>query len=363
MSSAFNGNIDAHPIRIVSTVLHNIDLDSGSCEKKSVPTTNSDLEEFLADLLTEIQRKEQKRQYEFLRETTEFFTALKAFTETPNLEENELSEALAKRLMDAEEDAESRTGHLSRDNTGHINRGSFMQFLFRDGNHLSYLGVKMDYQPFLDEKSLTKSSGLSIKNKIYKACRVNFDADDKPSTVQVYDTNKKPAEYWWKAFLDLKETRTDSKNTRDALEKVLSVVSRYKKSHPKDYQELRNNVITYFKQPGTFKYDDFLDRVFTNYAASDQEFEKKLPKVIEKLNELPNRERGGFDTQFNLVPSEVKLRRTKYELSREISLSVEDGIKDIDDKVWSERTSKGQKLVVINSPEGFEQFTLKNREE
>ena len=46
---------------------------------------------------------------------------------------------------------------------------------------------------------------------------------------------------------------------------------------------------------------------------------------------------------------------------KKISLSVESGMQNVDDKIWAEKTASGQELVVINSPEGFKRFTQKER--
>ena len=45
----------------------------------------------------------------------------------------------------------------------------------------------------------------------------------------------------------------------------------------------------------------------------------------------------------------------------EITLSISDDILNMDDKVWSESTADGDKLVVIKSRSGFEKFKFKTR--
>jgi hypothetical protein len=59
----------------------------------------------------------------------------------------------------------------------------------------------------------------------------------------------------------------------------------------------------------------------------------------------------------------VPFRKINYSLSKEISLSIEDGIDNISEKIWSEKTASGKELVVIFSPEGFKHFIEKNREQ
>lgn len=346
--------------RIVSTVLHQIDVESKTLTAIPMSGQQTDLEGYLDDLLKEIQNKEQKRAYGFLRETTEFFTALTSYTQNQNLQSNTISSNLAQRLLDKEISTDDKYGHLSPSGDGHVKKGSFLQFLYRDNGSISYLGVKIEHQTFLDEVDFTKKIGISIANKVYKACKVTFDVNNQPTTVFVFDTNSKPSTYWWSEFLELKELRNDAHNTRIASKEVLKVINKIKAEHPADHTIIRNSAISSFKQKGELKYDEFIDENLTNYEPVDANLRDKLPDLVNKLKELP--EKKGFDTHFNLVPSEVPFRKTKYDLSKEISITIEDGIENISDKVWSEQTACGRKLVVIESAEGFDRFSEKARE-
>ncbi len=346
--------------RIISACLHQIDVDSKESNIIHISSDNRDLEGYLSDLLEEINSKEQKRQYEFLRETTEFYVSLKRFTENQDLPTNLASSNLASRLLDKEVDTDAKYGHLSKDKgKGHVKKGSFLQFLYREGKSVSYLGVKIEHQTFLDETDFKKKIGLSITNKIYKACKVDFDESATPKTVFVYDTNAKPSTYWWNDFLELREQRTDAHNTREASKEVIRVINTIKKEHPVDYTILRNSVVGAFKQKGEMKYDEFVEKTIKNYEPVDKDLENKLPEIVNKLKCLPEKKK--FDTSFNLVPSEVPFKRKTYNLTREITLSVQDGIENLSDKIWAEKTASGQELVVIDSPEGFNQFKLRER--
>jgi hypothetical protein len=346
--------------RIVSTVLHQIDVESKNCNLITISGDHSDLEGYLSDLLDEINEKEQKRAYDFVRETTEFYSALESYNQNRDLSTNRFASNIAMRLLDKEVETDKNYGHLSKSGKGHVKKGSFLQFLYRDGSSISYLGVKLEHQVFLDEVDFKRKIGLSVARKIYKACKVDFGADAVPHNVFVYDTNAKPSHYWWNDFLELKELRTDALNTETASKEVLREVDKLKKSFPRDHNVLRNATIAAFKQHGEMKYDEFIENTFSNYEPLDNDLKVMLPKIKEKLEKLP--EKKNFDTRFTLAPELVTFRRSSYELSKEISLSIEGGIENINDKVWSEKTASGQELVVINSPEGFKRFTVKVRE-
>lgn len=345
--------------RIVSTVLHHIDVDNKKFTHIPISNNQTDLEGYLSDLLSEIKSMSQKRAYSFHRETTEFFTSLKSYYIDQNLTNNKLSSNLANRLLDEEVDTDNKYGHLGSPEKGHVKKGSFLQFLYRNGTDISYLGVKVEHQLFLDERDFKQKIGLSVAKKIYKACQVTYDSIGNPNSVFVYDTNSRPTTYWWKKFLELKEIRDDRHNTKTAADEVIRVINRYKKEYPSDYTILRNSVIAAFKQQGEMKYDDFVRNTFENYEPEDPSLKTKLPQLVNTLRELPEKKK--FDTHFTLVPSEVPFKRSKVALTKEISLSIDDGIENLDNKIWSEKSADGKYLVVIDSPEGFKQFKQKER--
>lgn len=345
--------------RIISTLLHQIDVDSKACTLIPISSDYTDLEGYLNDLLAEISNKPQKREYEFVRETTEFHKCLETCFLKQDLATNKAADNIATRLLDKEIDTDIRYGHLSATGSGHVKKGSFLQFLYRDGAAISYLGVKIEHQSFLDESDFKKKVGLALVHKIYKACKASFDSTGTPHNVFIYDTNPKPSTYWWKDFLELKEVRNDAVNTKTASQEVVKVLNTLKRDHPADYTILRNAAIAAFKQQGEMKYDEFITNTFENYQSEDSRFTAALPDLIVKLRQLP--EKKHFDTKFNLVPGEVPFKHSKVALTKEISLSIDEGIENLEDKVWSEKSSSGQKLVVIESSIGFSQFKLKER--
>lgn len=345
--------------RIVSAVLHHIDVNSKSTKLILITGQQLDLEGYLTDLLHEVKTKQQKREYEFSRETTEFFIALQSYHHHQDLQLNTVSSNLADRLLEKEIATDIRYGHLGADGNGHVKKGSFLQFLYKEDGKISYLGVKIEHQTFLDEVDLKKKIGLSIANKVYKACRVDFDSNHSPCEVFVYDTNTKPSAYWWHDFLELRELRNDALNTTTASTEVLRVINKIKKDFPADHTILRNSIISAFKQNAAFNYYDFLTNSIENYEPEVAALKDKLPELINTLKTLPDKKK--FDTQFTLVPSSVPFRKTKFNLSKEISLTIEDGIENINDKIWSEKTACGKELVVIESSDGFKRFTQKKR--
>jgi hypothetical protein len=346
-------------IAITSIALHQVDVETNSFSIIPIGKDYSDLNSYLNELLTEVDASERRREYSFSSETTEFYTTLLKYKDGSTLISDGISDILAKRLLKEEIKADKRYGHLGNNKKGHVKKGSFLQFLYTIGEEMYYLGVKMEHQVFIDEADFKKKAGLSVANKIYKACKVSFGGQEALKDIHVYDTNSKPAKYWWDEFLDLTESRNDSYNTRTAADEVMKVVGRLKNEFPIDHTILRNSVIGAFKQDADMDYIEFVDNVVRTYTPEDEGLIDKLPSVIKKLEKLPADK--SFDTKFKLIPSEVPFRKTQFKLNKEMTLYINDSVDNIDEKVWAEETSSGKKLVVIESPEGFKNFKVKER--
>nr|WP_075518723.1 nucleoid-associated protein [Moritella viscosa]SHN97570.1 Putative uncharacterized protein [Moritella viscosa] len=322
-------------VAIISTVLHQIDVEHKESTLIPITSISSDLKIYLRDLLAEITVKTQKRKYAFDRPMTEFYNCLKEYFVKQELSTNAASSNLASRLLVKEIDTDERYGHLGNKNT-HVKKGSFLQFLYTDYNgNTCFLGVKIEYQTFLDEADFTKKIGLSTSNKIYKAVSVTYCVEGTPDTVVVYDNNTTPAKYWWHDFLELKESRTNAKNTKEAIQAVMQLLNRYKDKHPSDHTILRNSVVAAFRQNNVMKFDDFIENTFENYTPDDEALVTKLPDIVNKLKELPDKK--GFDSQFILVPSAVPYRKSKVILSDEITVELENGIANLDEKFGLKR--------------------------
>lgn len=331
--------------KIISTSLHQIDVEDKKFYNIKIKD-HTDLEDYLSTLLNEITKKEQKREYEFARSKTDFKLTLESYYKNKILQENEDSNHFAEKLLGVEIDTDEAYGHLGRDEYGVVKKGSFLQFMYEEEDNIFYLGVKIEHQEFLDETDFKKKVGLSVANKVYKACHVSYISNI-PKQINIYDTNSKPAKYWWNGFFELKVVRDDELNTKEASQEVVKVLLKYKKDFPRDYTYLRNAVITSFKQEGEMNYDEFIKSTFENYVPDDVKFKEKIAELIKKLKELP--ETKGFDTKFTLKPNEVTFKRQKINLTDEIDISYEENIPNINDKIWYEENSDKEKLIVIKS--------------
>lgn len=335
--------------RILSTILHHLDIDEGTCVVATMPVDASDLERYLAELLAEIQAKPQKREYRLASLTTEFGTSLARFFAQQDLTQSPEADALAQRLLRIELATEGKYGHLNSTGTGHVKKGSFLQFMYREGGVVHYLGVKVEHQLFLDEADFKRKIGLGESHKIYKACKVSFDAAGIIGSSLVFDTNSRPSTYWWRDFWELSEQRTDAHNTEQAIKEVVRVLAPLKKTSPADHTLLRNAAVAAFKQVGRMNFDQFITDTFANYQPIEPVVSQTLGQLVNKMRQLPALK--NFDSQFELAPAAVPFRRVTLPLTSEISLSYDEGIPNLADKIWASRTRDGQGVVVIEAPQ------------
>ena len=342
---------------VISTNFFHINVEENSKTKIRTDLNNKDLEVYLETLLIEIHNKEQSRQFILPPSPTTFKQTITTISKSKNLETDSTGESLAEKLLNIEMSTDARYGHLSKKDT-HVKVGSFLQFTYTEKGLLRYLGVKVDHQVILDEIDFKKKAGLGLSEKIYKAFRIDFDEKNQPVRFSIYDSKSKLTKYWWHDFLELIEKNTDTYNTKLASEQVIAKLSNLRVDFPQDYTALRNATIVAFKQEGTMDYFAFIDKTIASYKSDTPDFDEKKIDLVKKLKELPQKK--SFDTIFTLVPSAVPFRKTTYRLNKDISLSITEGILNLESKIWREITLDGKDLVVIETSEA-KNFTLKKR--
>jgi hypothetical protein len=341
--------------KLLGTAVHHLDIDKEKCNGVAIPP-KSDLQGYLDALLAEIDAKPQSRAYTLVSDTTELAVSLATFS-TDKALTTSAATALAERLLRIEIATDKRYAHLATAGTAHVKRGTFLQFLYQDGPKLGYLAVKVEHQSIVDETDFKRRVGLGDSQKIYKACRVDFDAKGKPHQALVFDTNAKPSVYWWEVFLELRPVRTDEVNTKDAITQVVHVLQRIKKIAPADYTILRNATVAAFKQSGAMDFDNFVTGTFNSYTPTDPALITELPNLVAKLRKLPSEKK--FDSHFTLAPEAVPYKKVKVSLNTGITLSYDEDLAKLEDRIWSSKTQDGKDVVVIDAPGATNQFPFK----
>jgi hypothetical protein len=289
-------------------------------------------------------------------DSTEFAVSLAKFYGGRNLIPT-AAESLANRLLRIEVATDERYAHLASTGTTHVKRGSFLQFLFESSGTLGYLAVKVEHQSILDEIDFKRRVGLSESQRLYKACRVHFDAAGAPQQAVVFDTNAKPSVYWWNDVWELQPVRSDEVNTMDAVKHVIHRLKRIKKTSPVDYTILRNATIAAFKQTGAMDFDQFVTSTFATYAPIEAGLASELPQLVSDLRVLPSKKK--FDSHFTLAPMAVPYKQLKVELNTGVTLSYDEDLAYLSDRIWASRTDDGKEVVVVDAPAASKIFQYK----
>lgn len=343
-------------LKIISSCLHKLDVDNVTVQHFDIKNAEAALSGYVQDLLNEIAIRQQKREYVFKSEIDAFYTTITSYYKNQELsDEQSNSHALANKLVDIESKVDQKFGHLSKDKNKKriVKKGSFLQVLFSVNNTLSYLAMKLDHIAFIDEQDFIQKIGLPVENKIFKACKVNYLENGVVNeSVLVFDTNSTPAQYWSDEFLSLNPKKDDNTNTERAIRHIVRKLDCIKIVSMPDYHALRNTAITNFKQNtgDNFDYIKFVENTFTNYVPynNGEVMESKMKHLIDELKKIPDSPKESFDTSFKCIPSAVPYRkRNKIDLSKEITLSYEENISNLDDNIWSEFDKDKQQYVVI----------------
>lgn len=307
----------------------------------------------------------QRREFKLESSNTEFAVALKTFFDQQSLDGSddprEKAEGLAQRLLKKEIQAENDYGHLARDGGSLLNKGSFLQFLHNNADGLHYIGVKVEHQLFLDEKDFSRHTGIGESNKIYKACMVSFADDGVVTQVLVFDTNYRLSKYWWRDFWELEEKRSDSFNTSTAVTAVVKVLGALKKHSPSDHTILRNATVAAFKRTGSMNFTDFVKDTFDGYHIDNAEVGDRFKEIVERIRLLPSK--GKFDTHFDLHPASVPYKRVNLPLTEEVSVSYNEDMPNLAEKIWASETAEGKSVVVVEATkQAASRFVFKSME-
>lgn len=292
-----------------------------------------------------------------ISENTEVFLSIMRAL-TGDLDKEKLSRIIADRLHRAEMTAQDKIKNIQE-----IKKGSLVQVLINenDSDEMHFIIAKVEDNYFLDKATLTKSVGLPWGDSTFKYARFSFSREIELIDIMIFDANPKVSDYWYKSFLELRESNTDEYNTKTAFNSIKAVLDRQVKTQSRqDYTILRNAIINYFRSHETILYEQLMQEVFDNYQPENPEYD--IGKLKEKLRQLPESKK--FDRSFRSITSEIKARIVqRYEISDKIELKVKDSLENLKETIYSLEEPDGKRFVkiLVSNPDTFEAFNF-NRE-
>lgn len=215
--------------------------------------------------------------------------------------------------------------------------------------------IKCDYDEFIAEGTGVQSTGLSIKNQIFKTCIYNFRKEADGYTwgeITVSDSTKRSASYWHSTFLELEECISDKQNTINAYSQIKkNILIPIKKDHKPDFFALYNATIRYMRSVGTFDLDYYKNEIIGSYIPFDGSLDiNDLKNKVEKL-----RRSGKFDATFNKVPASITDKvKEVIKLTDELDLNIRHNFVGMENVILKAELDDGRKGITIVSSDGYD---------
>ncbi|TQQ02823.1 nucleoid-associated protein, partial [Vibrio cholerae] len=281
----------------------------------------SDLGSFLLRVSQETMTSPNKKLYEF-EPTSSAQTCIKEFlTATTQAEEEISSMNLAKLLLDAEKNTSSRVSQLAG-----IKKGSMVLCHYETNDINCIIVTKLDFESFLERETYSKKQGLPEKKGILKSCVINIDSGILNKDLYLLDSNGLVASFWSKSFFEANQKINDVVNTKNAYKKISRAFVGLAQKSRVDYQQLKNNLISYFSTNTTFVLSDLLDSLIGNYKPVDPDVD--LDTIKDKINKLVTD--GEFDGTFSIDDKEIKKQyKQTIKLDGGIVITTSDSYNDI----------------------------------
>lgn len=331
--------------------LFKIDLNLEQCAKEDF-TDKQNIQKYLDELLNAIVSSSGDREYEF--DETLLTTKNRILSIVKNLDEKTKENEcmlLAQKLLATELDAQKKVRKLNVE----IQKGILVIAALKitDADY-KFIITKADYAEFVEEITGNTKSGLPVKKKIFKSFVADIKCASNNYTFQhvvTYDSNVNHSVYWWKSFLELKELRDNTTNTKKAFELINNtVLAPLQKDHKTDYIKLWNSTVAYFRTKGEFDITYYAENVIGNYNPYDASLEMGALKV--KIIDLQNKNK--FDNKFEKDPSSITNRMKKeLKLTNEIDLVIKQDVPNLS-SIIKPKEEDGKKYIMVLSTDGYE---------
>lgn len=345
-------------VQILTRAVHIIDYEGETVHNRSTPAT---FDEYVSELISHINSNIRVRKYKTRSNSTEIINCIRQIRRSQASAEvsNPDFDAIARRLLLSESEAQNRVAHLTN-----VQKGSLIQALLFDeaSGSFKYLLAKVEHSGFVDDGDFSFKTGFSKDKKtIWKSCLFDLTSENE----EVYYANiysNTSAKYWSESFLELDELVTDEKNTRTAFKCLDAYLNNnIKSTAPRDHTIIRNAIVAYFKSNEHFDYDVMLETVLGQYTPTDLSNEK-LDILRSELLQLPDKK--DFERQFNSIVSDIDERiSVTYEVNNSVKIRVTDAIQDIAQTIVAYTGADGVQYIRIRvtNQDTFQRFANNNQ--
>lgn len=323
-----------------------IDHDNNCVIEENIDDKDN-VRDYVMSIIDQISSNTGEREYEFKENELTMKTLLEKVIKNQNRDDQSI--AIANRLLASENEAEQKYQQITE-----IQRGILLIVYCKMAeDEYKIVICKADYTEFLEESTGQRKNGLPTKKKIFKSFCANVSKNAGEYIIGkkvTFDVNSSQAKYWYDGFLDLKACLDDAENTKRAFQYIKSkILEPLRKDHPHEHLRLWNITVGYMRSDGEFSIDYYVDTILGQYHPEDN---LDMQALISKVKLLP--EKWNFDNRFTKVPNEIKSKiRTEYDLTRDIKLSINEHIPDLDKTIVAHKDDEDNKFIMIRSEFGY----------
>lgn len=333
----------------VYTKILKVDVDTGEVAVAQFADVNN-LTQYLQGILSEIAENEGDREYYFDPDCIRAKTLAERVVNQENADE--AATELATRLASIEQDTQERVAQMGV----RIQRGVLIvSYVRMTETEYKLIISKADYTEFMEEETGAIKFGLATKKRLFKSFVANYSVGNEEliqGRIVTYDTNRSKSTYWWKDFLELKEKRNNTTNTKTAFNQIQGqILKPLEKNYKSDFLELWNRTIAYFRVEGDFDINHYRDVIIGTYIPADARV--NIDELKNKITNLPSR--GEFDALFRKDTQAVRRHfKKEIELTDEVSLNIKQDVPSLKNLLTAKLNDDGDKCIMIKSDKGYE---------
>lgn len=353
---------------------YSVDIESNLVVKQSSEQLDANIKNYITEHLVNIHQEEDIRKYSIKQnQSTQVLNCMNQILQA-NSEDNkiEFAQQIADRLLVKEVEAQARINHLNNE----LQKGGLIITHFTKESEKFFVVAKVHFIDVRMESNFEKEKATPEKEHMLKTVIIPIANNSviyatHENYALVTDSTKSKgslaATFWWKEFLELIVIITDEDNTNKAFNRIDGYLKKkfFDQDYKMDYFSSRNSLISYMKSSPSFTFNTAIESVMGDFTTLDyitalpeenREAEKaKIIEEIKKLNKNKNDEII-FDGNFAIDKNAIKAKMRKViKLDTSISLTLDDEIQNLRDKIVSEIDEKG-KHIKIYSEQGYNEF-------
>jgi hypothetical protein len=306
-------------LEILSYTIFDIDSETNSHKEENLKDVKEgSLKQFIFNLAYKTKSDTSTRVATF----NEGSTALKILADLakPEIKTDNLKH-LAKRLLEAENAQNKRSGHLNI-----IKPGSLIITKFQGSDGQKILVSKIEFENYLAKKTFLSQQGLPQDKGLLKSCLLTISDDIIEENITLSDSNSTIATFWHQEFLDCKFIRDSTLNTKTAIKTIDSSLKFLKSESMDDYLDLKERANAYFLSNSTFEFKDFKKKLLEDYQPKLDGLD--LSEVERKLDSL--KKITHFDGKFEIDKKELKKNiKKQFNLDNEVTVLAKSGTSTI----------------------------------